>query len=125
MGQMTYAVIYGVDAGEAPETLEEGWYSLLEKYKSGNGPRPTTPSGDTENHDVVGFWVAVGASGKDDVPHLGMGFPLDGFLSVPGYKKSYERAKKAWNKFALWAEREGYREMFDNPKLWLVQTEVA
>lgn len=34
MGQMTMAVMLGVDAGEAPESLEEGWYTLVAGYKA-------------------------------------------------------------------------------------------
>ena len=109
MGQMTYAVMLGVDAGEAPESFgDDGWYALLDQYTA-RGPAPRRPYGDTDNRDLIGFWVAVGASGEEGCPDLDIGFPLDGFLAVPEYKKSHRRAQKAWVKFAA----------------WLVQTEVA
>ncbi len=124
MGQMTMAVMLAVDAGEAPESLgEEGWYELLSGYKAGNGPKPDRPHGDTDNYNLIGFWIAVGASGEDGCPDLDKSFPLDGFLTVPEYKKAYDRAAKAWDKFSTWAADKGHN--FGKPRLWLVQTEVA
>ncbi|MGK3981355.1 hypothetical protein WMF38_57690 [Sorangium sp. So ce118] len=109
MGQMTHAVMLGVNAGEAPESLgDEGWYALLERYKAGNGPRPDRPHGDTDDYNVIGFWLAVGASGEDGCPDLDKGFPLVGFLDVPQYRKAYERAQKGWDKFAKWAAKQGH-----------------
>ena len=124
MGRMTMAVMLAVDAGEPPASLgEEGWYDLLSVYKAGRSPKPDRPCGDTDNLNLIGFWVAVGASGKDGYPDLDTSFPLDGFLNVPEYKKSYDRAEKAWQMFASWAASEGHA--FGEPRLWLVQTEVA
>lgn len=134
MGQMTHAVMYGVSEPRLPKG--KSWYGdsvevngewkyrngLLEDFKPGRGPRPDTPSGDSEDH-VVGFWVAVGASGERGVPDLGRGFPLDDFLSVKAYRKSYDRAKKAWAKFALFCRAQGVK--LPKPRLWLVETEVA
>ncbi len=125
MGQMTMAVMLAVDAGEAPESMDDGWYDLLGAYKAGRGPKPATPTGDADMPDLIGFWVAVGASGEDGYPYLDQSFPLNlaGFLTVPEYKKAYDRAQKAWTKFAAWAEKKGHK--FGEPRLWLVQTEVA
>ncbi len=122
MGQMTLAVIYGCDQ-TPPDTLEEGWYSLIDKYNHGVGPQPDTPHGDG-NHDIIGFWVAVGASGEDGVPDLDEDFPLDGLLTVLKYNQAYRRAVKAWAKFAAWAEKKRGIKL-DSPRLWLAQTEVA
>jgi hypothetical protein len=124
MGQMTSAVMLAVDAGEAPESLgDEGWYDLLSRYKAGKGPAPDLPCGDTDKHNLIGFWIAVGASGEDGCPDLDKSFPLDGFTDVPEYKKAHERARKAWGKFATWAASQGFT--FCDPILWLVHTEVS
>jgi hypothetical protein len=124
MGQMTMAVMLAVDAGDAPEGLgEEGWYELLSEYKVGKGPKPDCPCGDTDNWNLIGFWIAVGASGEDGCPGLDKSFPIDGFLAVPEYKKAHERAAKAWEKFSAWAATKGHK--FGEPRIWLVQTEVA
>ena len=98
-------------------------YELLLLYKSGKGPKPDRPCGDTDTYNLIGFWVAVGASGEAGCPDLDKSFPLDDFLTVPEYKKAYERARAAWEKFAPWAEARGHK--FGEPRLWLVQTEVA
>ncbi len=121
MGQMTMAVMLGVDAGEAPESLEEGWYTLVAGYKA-KGIKPDSSYDDRTKRDMVGFWIACGASGKDGVPDL-VGFALDGFLDVPMYAKQHDAALKAWEKFAAWVAKRGHK--FGVPKLWLVETEVA
>lgn len=124
MGQMTMAVMLAVDAGEPPESLgDDGWYCLLEKYNPGDGPTPAQPYGDDDDKYLIGFWIAVGASGEDGCPDLSASVPLDDFLGVPEYKKSHGRAKKAWKKFAAWAASQGHT--FSEPRVWLVQTEVA
>lgn len=130
MGQMTSAIMLGVDAGEAPETYEdEGWDELFYKYEKAakikpfSGVGPAKPSGDTDNYNVLGFWVAVGASGKQGCPSLCRSFPLDGFLAVPEYRKAHASAQKRWAKFAAWAKTQGHD--FGEPCLWLVMTEVA
>lgn len=124
MGQMTMAVMLAVDAGEAPESLgEDGWSTLLSKYARTRGVRPDRPNGDTDNWNLIGFWIAVGASGEEGCPDLDRSFPLDAFLDVPEYKKAYERARNAWENFAQWAASKGFQ--FGEPRLWLVQTEVA
>lgn len=122
MGQWTHAVMLAVAPGKAPELLEEGWSEFLDAYKAGRGPRPDHHYGE-DDLELLGFWVAVGGSGKDGCPDLTLGFPLDGFLSVPEYKESYDRAMKAWKRFNTWAAKKGHQ--FGEPKLWLVQTEVS
>lgn len=118
MGQMTFALMYGCNQ-TPPDILEEGWHSLCERYDAGKGPEPTTPHGDGD-HDIIGFWVAVGASGEDGVPDLET-VALDEVASV--YKKSHARAVKAWQRFATWTETQGIT--MGTPKLHLVETEVA
>lgn len=124
MGQMTHAVMFAVDAGPAPKKLgEDGWHALLSRYRSEKHPAPSSPTGDTQNPDLIGFWVAVGASGKKDCPSLDKGFRLHGFCNVPAYRTAFRRAFRAWGHFAKWAATQGYT--FDAPELWLVETEVA
>lgn len=130
MGQMTSAIMLGVDAGEAPKKYEdEGWFELLYAYEKAakikpfSGVGPDTPGGDTDRPDLIGFWVAVGSSGKEGCPGLDRSFPLDGFLTVPEYRKAHASAQKRWAKFAAWAKEQGHD--FGEPRLWLVRTEVA
>lgn len=124
MGQMMNAVMFAVDAGKAPKSLGgDGWYSLLCRYEAGRGRVPEEHVGDADNRTLIGFWVAVGASGEDGCPDLDMSFPLDGFLDVYEYRKAHEKALKAWEKFRPWAASQGFE--FGEPRLWLVQTEVA
>lgn len=122
MGQMTYGVMLGVNAGEAPESMEDGWSDLLDDY-SARGLRPTHPAGNTNPYNVIGLWIALGQEGEDGVQPLDIGFALDEFLNVAKYRKAYDRAQKAWVKFAAWAEKRGHT--FGQPRLWLVQTEVG
>ena len=138
MGQMTYAVIFGVRM-EAPEHLgDERWWTLSERYerRSGaKGPVPDHPHGDGAD-SFDGFWCAVGASGRDGVPDLA-GFPLDDPGSASKeHAKAIETAKKAWADFAAWCAepRKGGRApyawtqpaiVFPVPRLYLVETEVA
>ena len=125
MGQMTFAVMYGSDR-TPPESLDEGWYSLIEQYRPGRGLAPDRPHGDGQP-EIVGFWVAVGASGKKGVPDLDTNFLLDGYpglAAVAKYRQAHARAFRAWERFAKWAKKKHGID-FGLPHLWLVQTEVA
>ncbi len=124
MGQMTTAILFGARTGKAPKSLgDDGWYGFARRFNPGNGPPATTPTGDYEGPALIGIWVAVGGSGKPGCPDLSQAFPLDDFASTKLYRGAHVRAKKAWAKFAAWAEEQGHK--FDEPQLWLVQTEVA
>lgn len=124
MGQMVMAVILGVDAGEAPESLgEDGWSALLDRYRAGTGPKPAHPCGDTDVRNVIGFWVAEGDDGEDGCPPLDTSFRFDGFLEIKTYRKAYDRAAQAWERFQQWAITQGYS--FGAGDLWLVLTEIA
>lgn len=143
MGQMTYAVLYGVKM-KAPKHLgEDRWYALIERYKQRKGAKglePAHPCGD-DDFDGIGFWCAVGASGEDGVPDLA-GFPLDDFAGASkAHKRSLDKAKEAWAEFATWCSKEQSGTYargtkweqawtqppiaFPEPRLYLVQTEVA
>lgn len=72
---------------------------------------------------LIGFWVAVGASGKGGIPYLGDGFlPMDDIGQNPEFKKSLKKAQDRWNRFDNWASRE---IIFPPADTWLAQTEVA
>jgi len=114
---MTYGVMLGTKMEEdPPERFADGWYS----YKAGkSGPRPDM----NENADVIGFWIAVGASGECGVPCLDEDFQLDEMAMVPDYAKRITACESAWPKFADHARANGVA--LGPPRLWLVQTEVA
>jgi hypothetical protein len=117
MGQMTFGVLYGVLA-EPPEQFEDGWYEVVKKYAETGNSKPSEPS-----PDGIGYWVAVGASGKDGVPYLEDPFPLTDIASVPEYREAAAKAALDWQKFAVWAKGKGIA--LDEPKLWLVEVEVS
>ena len=136
MGQMTHAVFFGVRMAP-PDEFEDGWYTLIDAYKRrphASKFAPSTPYSD--DFQGVGFWCAVGASGKDGVPYLSA-FPLDDFGSAsPEYEAALNRAKEEWVRFATWCAepRKGGRGerawstpavQLGEPRLWLVETEVA
>jgi hypothetical protein len=120
MGQMAHAVIYGVHMAP-PATLEEGWWTLIERYERRGGLKPVRPCGDG-SADYIGFWCAVGGSGEWGYPFLD-DFPLNAFRTQKAYKEAHRRAVEAWEKFARWCLKQGIS--LPAPRLYLVQTEVA
>jgi len=122
MGQMTFGVLFGCHM-EAPESLgEEGWYTHISAYKPGRGARPDTPHGDGPR-GYLGVWVAVGASGEEGAADLDEPFPLDFITETKAYREPYQRAVKAWDRFAEWSNKRGI--VLPAPRLYLVPTEVA
>lgn len=131
MGQMTYAAMYGCRLPELPAgktwwgdsaEIEGKWvYSdgLLESFKSETGREPTTD----EESNVVGFFVAVGASGRDGVPYLEGPINLSNFAGDERYGEAIERARTSWWLFAAFCDQQGVA--LSEPCLWLVETEVA
>lgn len=79
-----------------------------------------------EAHDgtpqLLGFWVAVGASGEGGVPSLGTA-PLGSIRTTEPYAKGYQRARRRWWRFARWARAQGVT--LPKPRLWIAETEVA
>jgi hypothetical protein len=124
MGQMTYAVMLGVKKAP-PAKLKEGWHSLVEGYSRENskdGPTPDTPHGDGD-HEILGFFVAVGASGHDFAPDL-VNFPLKDFGKQEDYKGYLAACRRSWKRFAAWCES-NHKITLGEPILYLVQTEVG
>jgi len=137
MGQMTHAVWYGVKMAPPAELGDDGWYTLIEAYERrphASGTVPAYPYG--TDFDGIGFWCAVGASGRRGVPELGA-FPIDDFGGAsPEYEAALNRAKEEWTRFATWCAEphkggRGERAwstpavQLGEPRLWLVETEVA
>jgi len=138
MGRMTYGLLFGVEMA-APEHLgDEGWFDLCTRYNFRNGVKGTK----TTKLDVpyefggIGFWCAMGNSDVKGVPDL-ESFPLDepGRPS-PKHAAAIENARKAWAEFVAWAsvpQKGGSGRFawtmpamtFPEPRLYLVETEVA
>lgn len=73
---------------------------------------------------VFGFWIAVGASGKAEVPSLeNLAMPAARVKTDERFVKAYCSAKRRWSRFARWARAQGVE--VGKPRLWRVETEVA
>jgi hypothetical protein len=122
MGQMTHGVLYGVKQNAPKKLGDDGWYALTDEHEPESGP---TASGvhDEDGNEFLGFWVAVGASGKRDVPSLEASFRLDDIGGTDAYAESLAAAKAAWPAFVKWAETHAVK--LREPALWMVETEVA
>lgn len=119
MGQMTFGILYGVQANP-PAGAHDGWDDLLDEYLA-ESPDTEWPHG---GECFMGYWVAAGASGKNGVPHLALApFALADFAVIAPYGVACKDAKKKWEVFAEWAKKKGCH--FDDPKLFLLETEVA
>lgn len=73
---------------------------------------------------LLGFWVAVGATGKSGVPRLSH-TPL--LISPRSFREEYPRgyahARRRWRRFARWAVARGVT--LPRARMWLVETDVA
>ena len=131
MGQMTHAVMLGAPMvkppkgktwwGDSKEVGGEYVYEdgLLDMFKSGRGPKPETD----ENANVIGFFVACGASGKSGVPDLKGPIDLARFEKAKPYAKAIAKARKAWERFAVFCQKQGVK--LEKPRFFLVETEVG
>mgnify|MGYP000853175546 CR=1 FL=1 len=74
---------------------------------------------------LLGFWCAVGASGKEGVPFLEEAFALSAkaFREHAVYGKAYRKARRRWRRFARWAATQGVT--LPKARLYLTMTEVA
>ena len=143
MGQMTYALMYGIEVQEGMVLRDEdsdeshGLLDLWERECAGEikawekrHPRKSyrDPSGDSvyvpdhpyEGLDIIGFYVAVGASGEAGVPDLG-GCALS--EAKAHYAAAYKAARRRWRRFAKWCEAGGMT--LPKARLYLTETEVA
>jgi hypothetical protein len=144
MGQSTYALMFGVLEEDIPEgvdlwgeTGDDGFigqwetacandiaeYGRTHPWKSWNDPHGQdiyVPAHPYEGLDIIGFYVAVGASGKAGIPML-EGCALSDVATV--YKDAYAAAKERWQRFYDWAASQGV--VLPDARLFLTKTEVA
>lgn len=87
--------------------------------------------------NVVGFWIAAGASGKDGLPDL-MEWQRPGYIPVEMtragvravFPTAYRNARARWRRFRVWCDANrnvpGAEHFAQTaPSLWLLPTEVA
>ena len=128
MGQMTVGILYGCEAPMMPDVDDEpGAYDLICRWEVAKKIGWTTkgPKIHLEREggvDLIGVWIAVGASGEDDAPSLKTAFLIH--HAGDQYHKRYTQAEKLWNRFAAWTEKTDGLKL-PLPKLWLTPAEVA
>ena len=111
MGQLTYGILVGT---RAPEGVD--LYELAETVKP-----PCLPAFPPDSR-LVGFWVAVGASGKKGVPYLGE-VRLGHVDATEPYAKACSEARRQWMEYARWAREQGVE--IGGGELWLAEAEVG
>lgn len=146
MGQMATAILYGVPQprgvfllaeNDPDETTENGLLELwaevceedIQRYANGQGVDtwgcehlfvPDTV--DEGEYSLMGFWVAVGRSGKLDIPGIET-VPLAMLAHGPPYGEALGKARAAWYKFETWARTQGV--VFPEPTLYLTEVNVT
>jgi len=128
MGQMTLALLVGVEYAdddavwEKMEDLSEAWRETGKNRGWGEAECVEFPS--EAGRFLIGFYAAVGASGRNGCPDfLETATPLDDLESSEPFKSSIMRARKTWGKFAKFASERGFD--FGPARLWITPTEVA
>ena len=131
MGTTTFAMMLGAKMPELPtgkrwygdsELVDGKWKfvpGLLGVYDSNGGIEPHTDDG----YEIVGFFVAVGASGKRGAPRLCGPIDLNQFEMDARYADACKRARAAWETFAAFCAE--HDVMLPEPRMYLVQTDVA
>ncbi len=134
MGQMTYALCYGVPMCESEGCDDEDLLEEYEKVKKreikalakkmgvsySDAVDRIVPDCEVEGTEFVGFFVAAGASGMVGLPHL-EGFRLTNWSAR--YKKEVDAAMVAWSMFSEWCNGQGIKA--PEGQLWLIECEVA
>jgi hypothetical protein len=117
MGQNTYGILYGAKIAEpSDEDEQERLYDRLHAIGADlvyvDADRP---------YLLCGFWLAVGASGRDGVPYL----VTVGVAEIPTkYREAYDKAVATWP--ALLAAVRARDELAPMaPGIWFAETEVA
>lgn len=153
MGQMTYGVLLGCAQPEGVNLYDEdydapmerrGLLNRWEKQVCASKIEALTRSLAARNlrgghwraercyvpvleydADLLGFWCAVGASGKEGLPSLQEPFALStkAFREHPTYAKAYRKARRRWRRFARWAATQGVS--LPKATLYLARVEVA
>lgn len=131
MGQITHGVMFGCKYPKFPKGTEwngdsvkkgDEWVyqkGLADVYKS---PRGACLRLD-EEYNVIGFCIAVGASGEDGCPDLKGPIDMAGFDTDKRYAKATRKARDAWAHLAAFFAEHGVKH--EEPRLWLVELEVA
>ena len=129
MGQRVVGVLYGVNADNHSEALSEdgrdllGWWAKKKKCEYGDKDyakrHQIVPDTEFDCGDIlmIGFWVLCEHGEDKECADLG-----DEPLPLADIEANGKTCR-AWNAFANWAEKQGV--VFDNPRLWLMTTEVA
>lgn len=142
MGQMTYALLYGIEEPADIDMVgEDGDGGLLGDWKrrcqpsmnkwlaGGKGRREWDaeriyiPRRNTGADDLFyGFFVAAGASGIRNVPML-ESVAISDIKNMEPYAESYRSARSRWARFKNWTKGRGVT--LPMARLYLVQTEVS
>lgn len=146
MGQMTIGIMFGIklpqgwhwefgancnvddDSDGIAEKCYEAFESQIQAATSEPGESVVEqfiPDVDYESN-LIGFWVAAGASGKPGCPDLveGGAIPLRDLDQMPPYDRAITVAQERWARFAKWAEK-SENVGLPEPRLWILNTEVA
>lgn len=131
MGQGTHGLLYGARVPEGVE-FSAGAPSLIDRwmlarkgdtlgYEQGIVDHCECDYGDGEN--LVGVYIAVGASSIRGVPDLDTTVRVDRVDEEAAYADRLAWARAEWAAFTEWCANEGVD--LDAPGLWLVGLEVA
>lgn len=130
MGQMTVGIMYGCESPDLPvtEDSDEPLYDLIYRWEQAKriawtrkGPR--IRQNNEGSKTLLGVWIAVGGSGKDDAGYIGDAcVPFDSVRDV--FAKRINKAAKLWGRFAAWAAK---KEGIELPaaQLWITPCETA
>jgi hypothetical protein len=93
-------------------------------YQREDGTARYVPDHEYDGGDLVGFWIAAGASGKDGLPRLRtLVVSKEAIRTTEPYARAYRNARRRWRRFAKWAAAQGVT--LPKPRLWVTETEVA
>lgn len=138
MGQNTYALMFGVEDGPevdwAGEEIIGEWGKVCaDKIKAWEKRHPHKSWRDPYGRDVyvpattyeadpplVGFYIAVGASGKAGIPNL-EGCAIGDVKAH--YADAYKAARRRWRRFAKWATAKGIA--LPKARIFLTEAEIV
>lgn len=72
--------------------------------------------------ELLGFWVALGGSGRPGVPAPERTVAFDEVATTEPYAMAYALALGRWRRFDRWCDSRGVQ--LPPPRLWLTETEV-
>jgi hypothetical protein len=138
MGQMTYAIMYGVKEDDCFRWCgEDGDGGILCAFRAHVAPmisalenkgagyygakRRLIPCRSSADPIVWGFAVACAGSGIGGVPEL-RGLPFDANAVERKYPKAHARARRRWARFARFCKTRDFA--ISAARLWLVEKEV-